>query len=285
MRLFRGYTIGIISVLFSVFFIVLITSCTNPAKPTEVPPDPTALLNKAAQEVRNSKSVRIKLQLSGAPSFVDPPLKPGDPGNNIAFVSADGSYVAPDRVQAKVVAKIFGIAGEVEVIAIGDDQWMRNKILTADRWVAQIFSPGFNAAKLISSSEGIEAALKALKNIKLVGVESIDGVPMYHITGSAAGMDIAALTVGLIRGSDVVADIYIVVDTGRVDRVKLVQPDTVTEKEPKPTTWELEIFDYNAADIKIDAPNIPAAATQQADQATSAATAPPSATAEATKAP
>lgn len=280
MRLFRWWAIGIISVLIT----GLITGCTNPAKPTEVPPDPTALLNKAAQEVRNAKSVRIKLQLSGAPSFVDPPLNPGDPGNNISFVSADGGYVAPDRVQAKVVAKIFGLAGEVEVIAIGDDQWMRNKVLTLDRWVAQVFSPGFNAAKLISSSEGIEAALKALKNIKLIGVESIDGVPMYHITGSAEGAEIAALTVGLIRGSDVVADIYIVVDTGRVDRVKLVQPNTVTDKEPKPTTWELEIFDYNAPDIKIDTPTI-AAATQQADQATSAATAQSSATVEATKVP
>src|SRR5204863_9525268 len=154
-------------------------------------------------------------QLTGAPSYVDPPLTPGGPGNTIAFVSADGAYVAPDRVQAKVVARIFGLAGEVEVIAIGDDQWMRNKILTADKWVKQTFSPGFNAQKLVSSDQGIEAALKALKDVQMVGRETVDGVPMYHIKGSASGVDIGALTVGLIRGNQVQADIYIVVDTGR----------------------------------------------------------------------
>jgi hypothetical protein len=250
--------------------VVLVVACAGTAAtPTEVPlPDPQTLLNKAAAEVRNARSVRIKLQLTGAPSYVDPPQTPGGPGNTIAFVSADGAYQAPDRVQAKVVAKILGLAGEVDVIAIGDDQWMRNKILTADRWIRQIFSPGFNAARLVSSDQGIEAALKALKEVKMVGKENVDGVQMYHITGKASGVDIAALTVGLIRGSDVLADIYIVVDTGRVDRVTLVQPDTVTEKEPKPTTWQLEIFDYNA-DVQIVSPE--AAATSIA---TGAATLP-----------
>jgi hypothetical protein len=262
--------------------IALVAACAGTAAtPTEVPlPDPQTLLNKAAAEVRNVKSVKIKLQLTGAPSYVDPPQTPGGPGNTIAFVSADGAYQAPDRVQAKVVAKILGLAGEVDVIAIGDDQWMRNKILTADRWIKQIFSPGFNAARLVSSDQGIEAALKALKDVKMVGRENVDGVQMYHITGRASGVDIAALTVGLIRGSDVLADIYIVVDTGRVDRVTLVQPDTVTEKEPKPTTWQLEIFDYNA-DVKIVSPEAVAtgAATLPATgQATGAAI-------EATRAP
>jgi hypothetical protein len=98
---------------------------------------------------------------------------------------------------------------------------------------------------------------------------------MYHIKGHAAGADVAALTVGLIRGVDVLIDAYIVVETGLVDRVVLVQPETVTDKEPKPTTWTLEIFDYNAADIQISPPEVP--------PATAAATVP--ATAEAGQAP
>ncbi|MCC7448268.1 MAG: LppX_LprAFG lipoprotein [Anaerolineae bacterium] len=268
MRFARRWAVSLI--------LLLITACTTtqPASPTPLP-DAQTLMNKAAQEVKNAKSLKFKLQLSGAPSFVDPPTEPGGPGNNISFVSADGAYVSPDRVQAKVVAKLFGLAGEVEVIAIGDCQWMRNKILTADKWVAQIFSPGFNAAKLVSSDEGIQAALKALKDVKLVGQETVDGVPMYHITGKADGKDIAALTVGLIRGSDVQGDIYIVIETGRVDRVQLVQPDTITEKEPKPTTWLIEIFDYDKADAKITAPDGSTTCTQQPSSATQpAATSP-----------
>ncbi len=246
---------------------VILAACTTPTtQPTPTPvPDPRTLLTNAAKQVQDSKSVRIKLQLSGAPSYVDPP------GNKISFVSADGTYVAPDRVQAKVVAKIYGLAGEVEVIAIGDDQWMKNKILTADQWIKQIFSPGFNAARLVSSDQGIQAALSALRDIKLVGTENVDGTPMYHITGHAAGEDIAALTVGLIRGSDVVADIYITVDTGRVDRVTMVQPDTITQDEPKPTSWTLEIYDYNA-NTQIEQPQI--ATPSATGEATAASTSP-----------
>src|SRR5262249_31667170 len=144
------------------------------------------------------------------------------------------------------------------------------------RWIKQIFSPGFNAGKLISSAEGIQAALKAFKNVKLIGQENVDGTQMYHITGTAAGNDIASLTVGLIRGSDVLVDIYVVVDTGRVDRVIMVQPDTVTAKEPKPTTWTLELFDYNT-EAQITPPPVEsgtAAATSAATAAQGAPTPP-----------
>lgn len=232
-------------------------------------PDAQTLLNKAAAEVQNSKTIKIKLQLTGAPSFVDPPATPGGPGNNISFISANGLYVAPDKFSATVSAALFGVPGSVDVIAIGDDQWMKNQILTAGHWVSRVFSPGFNAAKLISSSEGIQAALKAFKNIKLVGVENIDGTDMIHITGTADGPEIASLTVGLIRGTIVNVDVYIRVDTGRADRVIMVQPDTVTSKDPKPTTWTLELFDYNA-DAQIAAPD--AGGTPAATGSASAAT-------------
>ncbi len=261
-------------ILFVSFFMVLIAAGCQSAAPTEVPlPNPQDALNKAALEIRNATSIKIKLQLSGAPSYVDPPT------NQISFVSADGAYASPDRVSAKVVAKLFGVAGEVEVIAIGDDQWYSNKILTLGRFAKKVFSPGFNAAKLVSSDAGIESALKAIKNLKMIGRENLDGVNVYHISGSADGKDIEALTVGLIRGASVQMDIYINTATQRVERVVMVQPDTVTDKEPKPRRWDLELFDYNAL-ITISAPDVPAAGTASATlQATAQATV------EATQAP
>src|SRR5260221_3509055 len=226
-----------------VLLMAALAACS--AAPAQLP-DAETLLTKAGNEVEQASSIRIKLQLTGAPSFVDPPTTPGGPGNQISFVSADGVYVAPDRISATVVAKILGVPGQVQVVAIGNDQWMKAGLLTAGKWVKEIFSPGFNAGDLVSSGGGIQAALHALKEVKLVGHESVDGVDMYHITATAAGTDVAALTVGLIRGNVVNLDIYIPVATGRVDRVIMLQPDTVTDKEPQPTTWTLELFNYNA---------------------------------------
>src|ERR1700674_5084433 len=90
---------------------VTVVACNPTSSVTPTPlPDPQTLLSNAAQQVKNSKSVQLKIQLSGAPSYVDPPAKPGGLGNTIAFVSADGAYVAPDRVEAKVVARILGLS-------------------------------------------------------------------------------------------------------------------------------------------------------------------------------
>jgi hypothetical protein len=240
--------------------VVLLAACTGQA--TEAPlPDAASLLKKAADEVQVVKSFKVKLQVTGAPSYVDPPTIPGGTGNTIAFISADGYYVAPDKVSASVVATIFGIPGKVDVIAVGDNQWMRNQILTAGQWIERIFSPGFNAQTYISSDTGIQAALKAFKDIKVIGRENIDGVQMYHITGKASSADIAVLTFGLIYGSDVLIDVYIPVDTGRADRIIITQPDTVSDKYPKPTTWTMEMFDYNA-DLDIAAPAAPIATPQ-----------------------
>ncbi len=251
-----------------ILLVILAAACKPAPKATEIPaPDPQSLLNKAATEIQNATSFHIKLQLTGAPSYVDPPRTPGGPGNSIAFVSADGGYLAPDRIQAKIVVRLLGVPGEVQAIAIGDDQWMQNAILTGGQWVKREFAPGFNAHTLITSDHGIQAAIRSFKDVTVVGVESVDGTPMYHIKGHAAGSDVSSLTVGLIRGTDVQIDVYIVVDTGRVDRIVMVQPETVTAKEPTPTTWMFEIFDYNTS-VQIDAPNVPstAQATVEATQ-------------------
>lgn len=226
----------------------VLTACGAASNATPTLPAPTDLLQKAADDIQTVKAVRFKLQLTGAPAYVDF-------NNTIAFVSADGAYVEPDKVQAKVVARLLGVPGEVEVVAIGDAQYMKNAILTAGRWLEQQFSPGFNAEKFIKSDQGIESAIRAFFDVKMVGRTSLFGVDVYHITGKAKAADIDSLTVGLIRGADVVADIYVNVSTGRVEQVRMVQPDTKTETL-EATTWTLEIFDYNATGIEIAKPEV-----------------------------
>ncbi|MBX3081120.1 MAG: LppX_LprAFG lipoprotein [Anaerolineae bacterium] len=226
---------------------LLMTACGGGSTP-EALPDPTSLLQKAADDIKNIKTLRFKLQVTGAPAFVDYQ-------NTIAIVSADGAYVEPDRIQAKVVARLLGVPGEVEIVAIGDVQYMKNAILTAGNWLEQQFSPGFNAETLIRSENGIESAIRKFYNLKMIGRESLYSVDVYHLTGEAKAADISALTVDLIRDADVVADIYVNVSTGRVEQVKMVQPTTKTDTQD-PTTWVLEIFDYNATDINIEKPAV-----------------------------
>src|SRR5258708_21856564 len=115
-----------------IFLMAVLTACNAAPAPL---PDVQTLLTNAGNAVEQASSVRIKLQLTGAPAFVDPPVLPGGVGNRISFISADGVYVSPDRISATVVAKILGIPGQVEVVAIGNDQWMKAGLLTAGNWL------------------------------------------------------------------------------------------------------------------------------------------------------
>lgn len=228
--------------------------------PTPTPlPDARALLTKAADDIQTVPALRFKLQLTGAPAFVDTT-------NTISFIAADGSYVAPDKVAATVKAQVLGLPGQIEIVAIGDQQYMKHIVLTANKWLNQQFSPGFNADTLIRSEQGIKYALNSLQELKLVGQEDLFGQQVYHLSGISSVADISAVTVGLIRGTGTAtADIYLTVDTGRVERIVLVQPDTVTAQNPEPTTWTMELFDYGKSDITIEIPQAEAPPTTTAD--------------------
>ena len=225
------------------------TPTVSPTPYTCPPPaasltDPKALLDCATQIIQQSKALKIKLQVSGAPAIVTGAVSMGS--IPIQFLTADGEYVAPDAVYATVKAKLAGIAGQVDVIAIGDDQWYRNAILTGNKYLKATFSPGFKPANLISSGQGIQSALQSVSNLTLVGKENLFGQDVYHLTGIADGVKVTSLTVGLIVSkASVNLDIYIDTTTLQAVEIVIVQPETVTTTEPDPTRWDLELFDYD----------------------------------------
>ena len=220
--------------------------------PADSMADPHALLNCAIQLIQQAKDIKIKLQVSGAPAM-------GTSGSGMGsiplqFLSANGEYVAPDSVHATVKAKLAGLAGQVEVIAIGDDQWYRNAILTGNKYIKATFSAGFKPANLVSSDQGIQSALGSVTSLTMVGKENIFGQDVYHLTGIADGAKVTSLTVGLITSkASVNVDIYVDVNTLQADEVVIVQPETVSATQPDPTKWDLELFDYNV-DVQVTPP-------------------------------
>lgn len=233
----------------------MLAACGAPAASPTPPPDPRALLSAAAADIQAVSALRFKLQLTGAPAFIDD-------ANLIAFSSADGVYVAPDKVSARVNAAVGGVAGQIDIVAVGEQQYMKHILLTANRWLNMQFSPGFNADQLIRGELGIKYALNALTDLTYRGEVDLFGVRVHHISGTASVADISAVTVNLIRGTGVAnADIYLNVANGRVERIVLVQPETVSEQHPEPTTWIMELFDYDDRSISVEVPQAESAPT------------------------
>lgn len=231
-----------------IILLIIVAGCSGSAT-QEPPPDPTALITEAANNIRASQTFRMEVDRTGAPYSVETGL------GSVIFRRAVAQYVAPDILQATVRLIAAGLPADVDVFSRGDDQWYRNAILTANNWFNAPFAIGFNPRTLIAEDTGFKAALHSLINLTYVAKENMeDGTSVYHLKGTAKGEDIAALLAGMIQATgNVLVDVYI----DQVKRIPvrfiIVQPDTVTETEPEPTTWTVDVYDINA-EPNIDAP-------------------------------
>lgn len=231
-----------------IVFLIMIAGCSGNTT-QEPPPNPTALITEAANNIRASQTFRMEVDRTGAPYSVETGL------GSVIFRRAVAQYVAPDILQATVRLIAAGLPADVDIFSRGDEQWYRNTILTANTWFNAPFAIGFNPRTLIAEDTGFKAALHSLINLTFVDRESMeDGTSVYHLKGTAKGEDIAALLAGMIQATgNVLVDVYIDQVKRIPVRFVIVQPDTVTETETEPTTWTVDVYDINA-EPEIDEP-------------------------------
>ncbi len=203
-------------------------------------PTPADLLTQAADRIRAAETFRMTVERTGAAYFITTDL--GD----AVFRRAEVQYVAPDAMQAKVRVLAAGLPIDLDFLFLGEKQWLRG-IWTNNIWVSIAFAPGFTPAALIAEQTGFQAAIQSLTELQLVGRDQlVDGTPVWHLKAAADGEDVSAFMAGLIEVlGPVTADVYIHRETLLPVQFTIVQPDTVTADEPEPTTWVIEIFDFD----------------------------------------
>lgn len=230
--MYRLVTLLILTTLF-------LLGCSTSA-PTETPLDPRALLTQAATNLRAKQTFRVIIERDGAEYLFVTDL--GDVG----FDRAEGQYLAPDTIGAKVKVVLGELPVEADVYAKGANQSVRG-IWTNMQWQEGIFAPGFDPSKILAENAGLDTAMNALVDPQLVGEETLeDGTAVYHIRASANGPDVAALVVNLIQMTDTVnVDLYIGKDNALPQRFVIVQPDTAAEGQ-EPTTWTIDLYDFDA---------------------------------------
>jgi hypothetical protein len=239
--------------------LILIGCNTPPA--AETPLDPRALLDQSVVNLRAVQTFRLIIERGGADYFFQTDL------GEVGFERAEGQYVSPDTIGAKVKILLGNLPVEADVYAKGEQQSVRG-IWTSMQWQQQVFAPGFDPSKLVSQNgSGLETAMTALVEPQLVGEETLeDGAAVYHIRATAQGEDVAALVVNLIQMTGTVnVDIYLSKDSGLPLRFSLVQPDTVTDAQPDPTTWTIDLYDFNAT-VEVEPPDTAADATAEATE-------------------
>src|SRR5689334_20838578 len=255
--------------------LLLLTACNGQS--TEAPLDVDQLLSEADANLHTLSTFRLSLQQSGAPYYLSVDLGDGTVDAEIRRASAQ--FVAPDVMQGSARIVVGALALDIELFSRVTNQWLR--LNGASAWSEIQFAPGFDPSTLQADGGGFDQAIEGLANPQFIGAEELDsGAQVYHVSGLSNGSEVAALTVGLIVSDfDINSDIYIDRETRYPVRVVLTQPETVTEEETVPTTWIIDLYDFNAP-AQLDDPEANASS-----EATSEATSEAETTAEATSAP
>ncbi|NJL93205.1 MAG: LppX_LprAFG lipoprotein [Anaerolineae bacterium] len=218
----------------------------------DAPPDPAALMATAAQEIDDTASFELLLAIEGAPILLD--VSSVGFEEPLTLERAEAAFEKPDRVRATVRIGIEDVVTDMELIAIGEEQYIRHPLITFNRWMNATVVQGFQPSALVSEEQGIAHALRSVENVRYVGEEDLDGVTVHHLQGEVDAAEVQAVTFGLITSTTGVlqADVFIRTRDGRLEQLLLVEPDADPASS---TTWTIGLYGYGG-DFGISAPEV-----------------------------
>jgi hypothetical protein len=222
-------------------------------KATQTPAmeDPQEIVDQAVRSTRQAESFRLVIERSGAPVYVE---TTSALEGMVEFMRAAGAFVLPNRVQVTVKIRLGDLVSQAEFMAVGPLQYLMHSTLTGGRWLNYNFLSGFDPGAMLAEGGSLERALGSVRDLTLIGIESLYGTDAYHVRGIGNGDDVAAFTLGLVGGSDVEVDAWVDIANMYVLRIDILEPNRpIPEDETEPPFWSMEIYDYNS-EVDVDVP-------------------------------
>jgi hypothetical protein len=223
--------------------LMAIVSCSEP-DPT--PPPAEDLIASASERMAGLEGFHFAINMSGLPVFLD-----GD--ETLALGKAEGFYTKPDQAMGAVSIQAPGLVTNVDVISIGQQQWLTN--ILSGAWMEMPAEWGFNPAVLFDANDGFLAVLTAdLRDPVVVGRDKVDGGPdaeLYIIEGTLAGERLAELTLGLLGPDDLDVRLWVHPEDHALYRVIVTNPTGSSEENG--SLWQLD-FDELGKSVTIEPP-------------------------------
>ncbi len=220
---------------FFVAAVVVLAACTGseesaaPAGP-KLDPEPRGLQTISAAAMGEVQSVRFSLSRTGAPVFIDA-------AEAISLESLEGVFSSPASAEAELKVLVNQSLGtKIGAVAIDEEIWLSNPVTGK----FETLPPGFDIdpSSFFDPKGAWQPLLEKLTDVSFIAEEDRDG-EAYHITGTAPEEQIRSITAGLVRGEDVVVDLWLDPSSGLV---KAIEFETSLAGEP--TQWELTLSDY-----------------------------------------
>ncbi|MCL4238216.1 MAG: LppX_LprAFG lipoprotein [Anaerolineae bacterium] len=230
-------------------------ACGGDDAPPQPTPDPQTLLAEGITQLQDATSFKYEVDVSGYRVAVSVAGLDLPEGAEVSFKYASGTFQMPDRLSARVQFRLGVLSTIAELVALGSTQYFRGELITGNRWLQGEFLPGFEPASLVAQPGGVPHTLSTIRDLSLVGRTDMDGLSVYQVRGRVEAGRIFSLTLGLSRVTTGLLDIDVFIGTQnrRVLRIALVEPPPEWAANSDPTTWQINISEYNAP-VSITAP-------------------------------
>jgi hypothetical protein len=158
-----------------ILWLFLFAACGNNSTTTT---DSKQLLKQAQDAMKQVKSYHFTLTTSN----------PGH-GSGITLLTADGDTQAPDKVSAKGTVNLYGTTQQVNIIALGQNQYYTDPF--TGKWTP--ITSVINPSTFADPQSGIGAILGQVQQPGSATDSSVDGRRCWSITGKLSTQYIAGL--------------------------------------------------------------------------------------------
>jgi LppX_LprAFG lipoprotein len=113
-------------------------------------------------------------------------------GSQFQIRSADGDVIMPDRIKAQATIILSGQPVTVNLISIGDMQFITDPV--TGQW--RVIRGALDPRTLTNPRTGIISVVSQLKNVSAPTEDTINGIPCWRITGKLDATALAFITGG-----------------------------------------------------------------------------------------
>ncbi|MBI5958855.1 MAG: LppX_LprAFG lipoprotein [Chloroflexi bacterium] len=242
-------------IILTVLMAALLAGCGgNKQDDNEDLPEARPLLEEGASYLQDAQSFELEMDVSGYPvNIKTDKLEPSD-DEPLLFKYARGVFQAPDRIDANIEFGVGEFSTTAQLVALDREHYFRGQLL-GNRWIRGELIEGFSPASLIAQPGGIPYALLSISNLTMQGRTDLDGLPVFHLSGTIQANNVHSLTFGLIRTQQgtINIEVYIQVKDRRVVQIRLIDPPPVQAEDEEPTSWQITFAGYNR-DVTITPP-------------------------------
>src|SRR3990170_1468112 len=188
-------------------------------------PSPEDVVRESVEATGAVGSFHLTFDSQGVPSSK----------NGLQLLGAEGDVAVPDRVRADVSGTFAGVPLTTQLVAIGNDVWIKDPLAGVWRSVDVGTTPAF----LLDPAGGVLGVMRRVQELNDEGTEELGGVETRRLRGTVDAADVAPLVAVSPGGGTVEATLWIGEEDRILRRVEVKGP--VAENEPDDALRVIEI--------------------------------------------